>query len=117
MVSAYAWRDLSSAFYALNGLLMTISVFANLYYEFNNEMLDHYDREQSNLKCAIYGDVHTAVEKTNHGGQQSYRQGDSLTYIQQSSGWASKELVEPDVPGGYELVFGPLNGANNATCF
>ncbi|KAJ3507365.1 hypothetical protein NMY22_g16954 [Coprinellus aureogranulatus] len=90
------------------------AVFANLYYEFNNEMLDHYDREQSNLKCAIYGDVHTAVEKTNFGGQQSYKEGNSLTYIQQSSGWASKELVEPDAPEGYELVFGPLNGANNA---
>ncbi|KAF6752071.1 hypothetical protein DFP72DRAFT_906001 [Ephemerocybe angulata] len=82
-------------------------VFANLYYEFNNERLDHFDREKSNLKCAIYGDVHTA-------GQQSYSTGNSLTYIQQSSGWASKDLLEPDVPEGYELVFGPLDGANNA---
>ncbi|KAJ2915833.1 hypothetical protein MD484_g4604, partial [Candolleomyces efflorescens] len=89
-------------------------VFANLYYEFNNEALDHFDSAGSNLKCAIYGDVHTAAEKTNFGGQQSYREGNSLTYIQQSSGWALKDLVEPDAPEGYELVFGPTNGANNA---
>lgn len=89
-------------------------MFANLYYEFNNEALDHFDSAGSNLKCAIYGDVHTAVEKTNFGGPQSYSTGDSLTYIQQSGGWASKELVEPDTPEGYELVFGPTIGANNA---
>ena len=100
--------------YLTNCTSIIVAVFANLYYEFNNEMLDHYDREQSNLKCAIYGDVHTAAEKTNWGGQQSYREGNALTYMQQSGGWASKHLVEPEVPEGYELVFGPTNGANNA---
>jgi hypothetical protein len=30
--------------------------------------------EKSNLKCAAYGDIHTAAEKTNFGGQASYPQ-------------------------------------------
>ncbi|KAJ7853275.1 hypothetical protein B0H14DRAFT_2580436 [Mycena olivaceomarginata] len=61
-------------------------VFVNLYYEFNNELLDHVFSEKSNLKCAAYGDLHKASEKTNFGGQASYSQ----------------------------LVFGPTGGANNA---
>ncbi|EAU87109.1 hypothetical protein CC1G_05798 [Coprinopsis cinerea okayama7 len=89
-------------------------VFANLYYEFNNYGLDFEAREQSNLKCALYGDVHTEAEKTNFGNQQSYPEPAPLIYIQQSSGWAAKTLVEPEDPEGYELVFGPTNGANNA---
>ena len=87
-------------------------VFANLYYEFNNDALDHH--ETSNLKCAVYADVHTAAEKTNLGGQQLEAPPAGLTYIQQSSGYAAKTLVDPAVPEGYELVFGPTNGANNA---
>ncbi|CAA7263587.1 unnamed protein product [Cyclocybe aegerita] len=87
-------------------------VFANIYYEFNNPGLDHH--ETSNLKCAVYGDVHTAAEKTNFGGQQLAPPPAGLTYIQQSSGYASKTLVDPEDPEGYELVFGPTNGANNA---
>ncbi|KIM37622.1 hypothetical protein M413DRAFT_20272 [Hebeloma cylindrosporum] len=89
-----------------------LCVFANLYYEFNNDALDH--RETSNLKCAVYADVHTAAEKTNLGGQQLEAPPAGLTYIQQSSGYSSKTLVDPADPEGYELVFGPTNGANNA---
>jgi hypothetical protein len=89
-----------------------LPVFANLYYEFNNEALDF--QETSNLKCAVYADVHTAAEKTNLGGQQLEPLPAGLTYIQQSSGYAAKTLVEPADPEGYELVFGPTNGANNA---
>ncbi|KAG5640163.1 hypothetical protein DXG03_000882, partial [Asterophora parasitica] len=66
-------------------------VFANLYYEFNNYLLDFgsvFFPEQSNLKCAVYGEVHTESEKTNFGGQQSYPAPEPLTYVQQSSGWA-----------------------------
>ncbi|KIK62898.1 hypothetical protein GYMLUDRAFT_72584 [Collybiopsis luxurians FD-317 M1] len=89
-------------------------VFANLYYEFNNPGLDHQFSEGSNLKCALYADIHNATEKTNFGGQQLYPAPGGLTYIQQSSGWAAKSLVDPATPSGYDLVFGPTNGANNA---
>jgi hypothetical protein len=88
-----------------------LCVFANLYYEFNNPGLD---QGSSNLKCAVYADVHTAAEKTNLGGQQLAPPPAGLTYIQQSSGYAVKKLVDPAVPDGYELVFGPIDGANNA---
>jgi hypothetical protein len=70
--------------------------------------------EKSNLKCALYGDIHTAAEKTNKGGQQSEAPPAGLTYIQHSSGWAAKTLADPASPPGYELVFGPTDGANNA---
>ncbi|KAJ7486587.1 hypothetical protein FB451DRAFT_1391495 [Mycena latifolia] len=93
-------------------------VFVNLYYEFNNELLDFVFSEKSNLKCAAYGDIHSAAEKLNFGGQASYPQVGNetvpLTYITQSSGWAADSLVDPDTPEGYELVFGPTDGANNA---
>ncbi|KAF8205867.1 hypothetical protein K438DRAFT_1917903 [Mycena galopus ATCC 62051] len=93
-------------------------VFVNLYYEFNNFLLDFVFTQQSNLKCAAYADVHTAAEKINFGGQASYPQiGNEsvpLTFITHSSGWAVDSLVDPDTPDGYELVFGPTGGANNA---
>ncbi|KAG7091958.1 hypothetical protein E1B28_008347 [Marasmius oreades] len=89
-------------------------VFANLYYEFNNDLLDDVFSEKSNLKCAVYGDVHTANEKTNLGGQQLKAPPSGLTYMQQSSGWAKKSFVDPSTPDGFEPVFGPLDGANNA---
>lgn len=89
-------------------------MFANLYYEYNNELLDFVFSEKSNLKCALYGDIHTAEEKLNKGGQQSEAPPAGLTYIQQSSGYSSKKLADPPTPEGYELVFGPTNGANNA---
>ncbi|KAG5635907.1 hypothetical protein H0H81_009688 [Sphagnurus paluster] len=89
-------------------------VFANLFYEFNNYLLDFVFSEKSNLKCSLYGDVHNATEKTNLGGQQSIPPPAGLTYIQDSSGWASKALVDPVTPTGYDLVFGPTGGANNA---
>ncbi|KAJ7486596.1 hypothetical protein FB451DRAFT_1362915 [Mycena latifolia] len=92
-------------------------VFVNLYYEFNNYLLDFVFSEKSNLKCAAYGDIHTAAEKLNFGGQTSYPQVGNetvpLTYITQSSGYAA-DFGEPDTPEGYELVFGPTGGANNA---
>ncbi|KAK2464922.1 hypothetical protein APHAL10511_002998 [Amanita phalloides] len=89
-------------------------VFVNLYYEFNNELLDHVFSEHSNLKCVAYGDVHFANEKTNWGGQQSLPPPAPVTYIQQSSGYAVTLLANPSAPDGYEFVFGPTNGANNA---
>ncbi|KAJ7237235.1 hypothetical protein C8J57DRAFT_127460 [Mycena rebaudengoi] len=93
-------------------------VFVNVYYEFNNYLLDFVFGEHSNLKCAAYGDIHAAAEKTNFGGQASYPQVDNetvpLTYITQSSGWGLDSLVDPTVPDGYDLVFGPTGGANNA---
>jgi len=90
---------------------LPFSVFVNLYYEFNNPGLD---AGSSNLKCAAYADTHTAAEKTNVGGQQQAPPPAGLTFIQQSSGFSSKTLVDPADPEGYELVFGPTNGANNA---
>jgi hypothetical protein len=88
-------------------------VFANLYYEFNNYLLDFVFPQQSNLKCAVYGDVHTTAEKTNFGGEQSYPAPAPLTYIQDSSGYATL-FAEPPTPYQYELVYGPTGGANNA---
>jgi hypothetical protein len=89
-------------------------VFVNLYYEFNNELLDFVFSEKSNLKCVAFGDIHTAVEKSNRGGQQSYPAPGPLTYIQNSGGWGLSSLEVPDDPEGYVKVFGPTNGANNA---
>lgn len=87
-------------------------MFVNLYYEFNNPLLDFVFDERSNLKCAAFGDVHGAAEKTNFGGQQLEASG--LTYMERSSGYALTAIASPAVPDGYELVFGPTNGANNA---
>jgi hypothetical protein len=89
-------------------------VFANLYYEFENPLLDLVFSQQSNLKCALYSDIHSAAEKTNFGGQQLYPSPAPLNYIQQSSGWAAKALVDPPTPPGYKKFFGPTDGANNA---
>ncbi|KAJ7486762.1 hypothetical protein FB451DRAFT_1391650 [Mycena latifolia] len=92
-------------------------VFVNLYYEFNNYLLDFVFSEKSNLKCAAYGDIHFAAEKINFGGQASYPEVGNetvpLTYITQSSGWAA-DFADPDTPEDYDLVFGPTDGANNA---
>jgi len=93
-------------------------VFVNLYYEFNNPLLDFVFSEKSNLKCAAYGDLHSAAEKTNFGGQSLYPQVGNetvpLNFITQSSGWGLDSLVDPADPEGFELVFGPTDGANNA---
>ncbi|KAJ7090514.1 hypothetical protein C8R44DRAFT_990715 [Mycena epipterygia] len=93
-------------------------VFVNLYYEFNNPLLDFVFSEKSNLKCAAYADVHSATEKTNFGGQALYPQVGNetvpLSFITQSSGWGLDSLEDPTDPEGYQLVFGPTGGANNA---
>lgn len=86
-------------------------MFANIYYELNNPGLEE---QTSNLKCAVYADTHSAAEKLNFGGQQLAPPPAGLTFIQDSSGYSAKTLVDPVAPDGYELVFGPLNGANNA---
>jgi hypothetical protein len=104
----------SSVLIFVNFLNLNFTVFVNLFYEFNNELLDFVFNEHSNLKCALYADVHSAAEKTNFGGQQSEPLPADLTYIQQSSGYALKTLVESAVPDSYEYVFGPTDGANNA---
>ncbi|KIK63221.1 hypothetical protein GYMLUDRAFT_486395 [Collybiopsis luxurians FD-317 M1] len=89
-------------------------VFVNLYYEMNNHLLDHVFSEHSNLKCATYGDIHTAQEKLNFGGQSlSGDPNGPLTYIQQSAGWSSKSLSDPFTPDGYDPL-APLDGANEA---
>ncbi|KAJ7043695.1 hypothetical protein C8F04DRAFT_727388 [Mycena alexandri] len=85
-------------------------VFVNIYYEFNNELLDFVFPQKSNLRCVAYGDVHTASEKAN---QQLSPLPSEATNIQHSSGYTSA-LKEPAVPEGYELVFGPISAANNA---
>lgn len=103
---------LCSAIFIISNEPPSALVFANLFYEFNNDRLDFVDG--TNLKCAVYADVHSAAEKTNMGGQQLYPPPGGLTYIQQSSGYAAKYLTSPNPPSGYELVFGPTNGANNA---
>ncbi|KAJ7867231.1 hypothetical protein B0H14DRAFT_3590403 [Mycena olivaceomarginata] len=79
-------------------------VFVNVFYEFNNYLLDFIFSEKSNLKCAAYGDIHTAAEKTNFGGQPSYP----------PAAGASTASSIPLPPDGYEPVFGPTGGANNA---
>ncbi|KAF8147366.1 hypothetical protein K438DRAFT_2090621 [Mycena galopus ATCC 62051] len=95
-------------------------VFVNLFYEFNNALLDFVFSQKSNLKCAAYGDIHNATEKSNFDGQASYisllvgNETVPLTYITQSSGWGKDTLVDPATPDGYELIFGPTGGANNA---
>ncbi|KAJ7146872.1 hypothetical protein C8R44DRAFT_864590 [Mycena epipterygia] len=84
-------------------------VFVNLYYEFNNPLLDFVFSEKPNLNAA---------EKTNFGGQALYPQVGNetvlLSFITQSSGWGLDSLVDPTDPEGYELVFGPTGDANNA---
>ena len=62
----------------------------------------------------MYADIHVAAEKTNFGGQQSEDPPAGLTYIQQSTGWAATDIAQPETPAGYELIFGPIGGANNA---
>jgi hypothetical protein len=89
-------------------------VFANLYYEFNNPLLDFVFSEKSNLKCSLFADFHIASEKTNCGGQQQQPKPAGLTYMQKSSGYAVADMPEPAVPAGFELVYGPTDGANNA---
>ncbi|KAF7333882.1 hypothetical protein MVEN_02345300 [Mycena venus] len=74
-------------------------VFVNLYYEFNNYLLDFVFSEESNLKCAAYADIHTAAEKTNFGGQASYPQAGSYMFSSvarshaQCSIWASPSSI------------------------
>jgi hypothetical protein len=95
-------------------LNLKVTVFVNIYYEFNNELLDFVFSQKSNLKCVLYADIHTAAEKTYFGGKQSEPPPAGLTYIQDSSGYAANTLAEPDVPAGYEFIFGPTDGANSA---
>ncbi|KAJ7710549.1 hypothetical protein B0H17DRAFT_915040, partial [Mycena rosella] len=89
-------------------------VFVNLYYEFNNYLLDFVFSEESNLKCVAYADIHDASEKTNFGGQASYPQAGGYILCSVACGWGLQSLIDPADPGGYSLVFGPTDGANNA---
>ncbi|KAF8641400.1 hypothetical protein AX16_010019 [Volvariella volvacea WC 439] len=89
-------------------------VFVNLYYEFNNDLVLPAGT-RTTLKCALYGDIHTAEEKTNRGNQQLLPRPAGLTYIQESSGWASTHEFQQPIPEGYELIFGPINSANDAS--
>ena len=68
----------------------------------------------SNLKCVAYSDIHTAVEKTNFGGQQLLPPPAGTTHMSKSSGWAVEALPDPETPEGYQFVFGPASGANNS---
>ncbi|KAH6871923.1 hypothetical protein BKA70DRAFT_1130360, partial [Coprinopsis sp. MPI-PUGE-AT-0042] len=64
--------------------------------------------------CAAYGEVYGPTQKTNWGGQQSYKAPAPLIYIQESSGYAVVNKPggeEPAVPEGYELVWGPISRA------
>lgn len=73
--------------------------------------------EKSNLACALYGDIHTAAEKTNFGGQQQKPLPEPLTQIRQSTGWALRAFPTPDTPAGYSPASGPLNAANEAPAY
>ncbi|TFK70891.1 hypothetical protein BDN72DRAFT_500502 [Pluteus cervinus] len=81
--------------------------FANLYYEYNT------DPSGPLLKCALYSTNQDVSLKQNFGGQQLLPPPAGTTYVQQSSGWLAKAYSPPTLDG-YELVFGPVNGANNA---
>ncbi|KAH8834976.1 hypothetical protein DL96DRAFT_1549645 [Flagelloscypha sp. PMI_526] len=83
----------------------------NIYYEFNNPLLDWVFNEKSNLKCVLWGDFHGQNEKTNCGGQQQAPEGWGKTYIERSSVYALPALPEPAVPTGYWKIFGPINFA------
>lgn len=97
-------------------MLTFILVFVNMYYELENPLLDH--SEKSNLICALYGDYHTAAEKTNAGGQQLYPSPAPLNYIQDSVGWAKSTVpVPPATPSGYTYLFGPSSASNNAASY
>lgn len=107
-------------------------MFVNLYYEFNNTLLDFVFPEKSNLRCVLFGespfrerfkfdfaqlyvgDVHTAAEKTDYGNRYLAAQPSEGASIQNSSGYASLAVMEPTAPEGYTLVFGPVSAANNA---
>ncbi|TFK64471.1 hypothetical protein BDN72DRAFT_774517 [Pluteus cervinus] len=84
-------------------------VFVNLFIEYNSDAAHN-----PQFKCAAYADIQTAAEKTNHGGQQLLPPPAGKTYIQASVGYGVTTLDNPPVPDGYEFVFGPTNGANNA---
>ncbi|KAF8654312.1 hypothetical protein AX16_003539 [Volvariella volvacea WC 439] len=87
-------------------------VYVNLYYEYNNAILDQLG---SNLKCAMFGDIHQAAAKIYWGGQQSYPAPAETTYIKHSSAYALQQgFLTPNRPYTYDLIFGPTNGANNA---
>ncbi|KAJ3900101.1 hypothetical protein F5879DRAFT_1056293 [Lentinula edodes] len=85
-------------------------VSVNLYYEYNNLLLDHIYPQRSNLKCVAYGDVHFSQAKLNFGRMSV--SGD-LTYIQQSSGLVTKSYLNPSAPDGYDAL-PDLDGANEA---
>ncbi|KAJ7504310.1 hypothetical protein B0H11DRAFT_511054 [Mycena galericulata] len=82
-------------------------VFVNQYYEFNNTFLNFVFPQKSNLKCVLYGDIHTALEKVAPSSS-------ATTFIQNSTGYASLTPMAPAVPEGYEFVFGPISAANDA---
>ncbi|KAF7370532.1 Fruit-body specific protein a [Mycena sanguinolenta] len=93
-------------------------VFVNLYYEFNNRLLDFVFPQHSNLKCVLFGDVHTENEKVNYWDQQLVDQSYGTTStFRNSSGFASLTKTERPPPEGYELVFGPISNANNAPSY
>ena len=84
------------------------SVFTILYREFHN-VLDFAFSEQSDLKCAP-----ASTLQWKRPGQRSYPTPRPPTYIQDSNGWALLSLANLADPEGYELAFGPTNGAKNA---
>ncbi|CAO1625000.1 unnamed protein product [Sympodiomycopsis kandeliae] len=87
---------------------------ANLYYEFENPLLDWVFSEKSNLKCALYGDIPTLNQFTNKGGQQQKPKPYPVTSIAKSSAFANPfPLENAATPAGYSLVYGPSDGANN----
>ncbi|KAJ3806421.1 hypothetical protein F5876DRAFT_80709 [Lentinula aff. lateritia] len=68
-------------------------VSVNLYYEYNNLLLDHIFFPNLNFDgMSVSGD---------------------LTYIQQSSGWVTKSYLNPSAPDGYDAL-PDLDGANEA---
>ncbi|TFK61627.1 hypothetical protein BDN72DRAFT_435270 [Pluteus cervinus] len=99
-------------------------VFINTYREFNNNLTSPYTNLPSTLKCALFAQIHTSIEKTNFGGQQLLpnqsgglggvpNQSGGLTYIEDSRGYKKRIPPPLRIPRGYELVFGPTDRGIN----
>ncbi|TFK70894.1 hypothetical protein BDN72DRAFT_500611 [Pluteus cervinus] len=80
-------------------------IFVNMFYHFNSGAICKLQ-----IKCAAYGNIHTAGENANSSGQQILPLPTGKTYTQESVVHASTTVLGPPVPDGSDLVFGPLTG-------
>lgn len=82
----------------------------NMYTETGNPLLDHVFSEQSNRKCVLFGDVPTASQFTNRGGQQLYENGPTNAISNSIAFASSSSLFQVDTPAGTNLTFAPQEG-------